>query len=261
MLKLHPLRGIGVLAGLLCLVGCEAAKSVNPVAPTATVDTAAANDAANVVTPSRIDAPVAMAPAGRLFHTNPDFIVANGAMSNAESVAYRFEISRTADFSQVTAVVTVPVNTAGQTFMSLGALAYGGTFYWRAKGSDGSTESEYSNTLAFTLPDGPNAPASDPAASIAAASWSNEQWQEYFLSLAAEKGVATVSDSGMHAMRAELVARGADFQNGWRGDLRPRLFLPVPGCPMANRPDVPLCSYSRTVDLGNYGQEWRWIVR
>jgi hypothetical protein len=65
----------------------------------------------------------------------------------------------------------------------------------------------------------------------------------------------------MHAMRGDLVARGADFQNGWRGDVRPRLFLPVPGCPIANRPDVPACSYSRTVDLGGYGHEWRWIVR
>jgi len=60
---------------------------------------------------------------------------------------------------------------------------------------------------------------------------------------------------------ADLLARGADFQNGWRGDVRPRLFLPVAGCPIANRPDVPECSYSRTIDLGGYGQEWRWIVR
>ena len=52
-------------------------------------------------------------------------------------------------------------------------------------------------------------------------------------------------------MRNDLVARGADFQNGWRGDVRPRLFLPVPGCPIANRPDVPACSYARTVDVGS----------
>ena len=203
-----------------------------------------------------------MAPAGRLNTNNPDFFVANGAIEGASGVVYFFEVSKTADFSQMAAVVTVPVNETGNTMMSLGSLAYGGTYYWRARGSDGRTESEYSNTLSFTLPSGPNAPASgDPVASIPSASWSNDQWRGYFYSLVEQKGGATVSDAGMRAMRADLLALGADFQNGWRGDVRPRLFLPVPGCPIANRPDVPACSYSRTVDLGAYGQEWRWFVR
>jgi len=65
----------------------------------------------------------------------------------------------------------------------------------------------------------------------------------------------------MLAMRGDLVARGADFQNAWRGDIRPRLFLPVPGCPPATSPNVPSCSYNRTVDLGNYGRPWAWIPR
>ena len=263
MFRLHPFRGISVFALLLCLVGCEASKSANPVAPSSIgAEVVAASDPAPVVTPARIDAPVAMAPAGRLNHTNPDFLVMNGAIAGTNSVAYRFEISKTADFSQMAAVVTVPVNDAGQTFMSLGALAYGGTFYWRAKGSDGTAESDYSNTLAFTLPNGPNvAASSDPVASIDSAAWSNERWRDYFFSLVEQTGGATVSDAGMHAMREALLAHGADFQNGWRGDVRPRLFLPVSGCPIANRPDVPVCSYNRTVDLGSYGQEWRWIVR
>jgi hypothetical protein len=62
-------------------------------------------------------------------------------------------------------------------------------------------------------------------------------------------------------MRGDLLAHGSDFQNGWRGDMRPRMVLPVPGCPIANRPDVPLCSYNRTVDLGNYGGAWQWDPR
>jgi len=263
MFKLHPFLGIGVFAGLLSVVGCEASKSVNPVAPsTIGTEVTAASEPALVATPARIEPPVAMAPAGRLSHTNPDFLVRNGAIAGTNHAAYQFEISKTADFSQTAAVVTVPVNEAGQTFMSLGALAYGGTFYWRARGSDGTTESEYSNTLMFTLPSGPNmAASSDPVASIESASWTNERWHDYFFSIVDQQGGATVSDEGMRAMREALLARGADFQNGWRGDMRPRLFLPVNGCPIANRPDVPLCSYSRTVDLGNYGQPWRWMVR
>jgi hypothetical protein len=250
------------LVAVIGVVGCETARSASPVAPS-TIGTDGANvsqpPAAQVIT--RIDAPVAMAPAGRLNHNNPDFIVANGAIEGAGEVTFQFEVSRTADFSQVVAVVTVPLNEAGHTMMALGSLAYGGTFFWHAKAYGGGVESGYSNTLSFSLPSGPNATAAGDQASIPSAYWSTDQWRTYFFTLAEHKGGETVSDAGMLAMRGELVARGADFQNGWRGDVRPRLFLPVPGCPVANRPDVPACSYDRTVDLGNYGQEWRWIVR
>jgi hypothetical protein len=264
MLRFFPARGLCASVAMLCLVGCEAAKSANPAAPspTARIDIAAASEPPAVVTPARIDAPTAMAPAGKLNTNNPDFFVVNGTVEGAGNVVYFFEVSKTADFSQMAAVVSVPANGTRNTLMSLGSLAYGGTYYWRAKGSDGHTDSDYSNTLAFTLPSGPHdARSNDPVASIESAAWTSDQWRDFFFSVAAQKGVDTVSDAGMHAMRGELLAHGADFQNGWRGDLRPRLFLPVPGCPLANRPDVPACSYSRTVDLGNYGQGWRWIQR
>lgn len=261
---LHPVRGLAVLVAVISVAGCEAAKSANPVAPSSTVATDAATVSvpAASAAPARVDAPRAMAPSGRLNNNNPDFFVVNGTIENTGGVVYFFEVSKTPDFSQMAAVVSAPVNDTGTTMMSLGSLAYGGTYYWRVRGSDGSIESEYSNTLAFTLPSGPNAPASgDPVASIPTASWSTEQWRTYFYSLVEQKGGPTVSDAGMRAMRADLVARGADFQNAWRGDMRPRLFLPVAGCPIANRPDVPACSYARTIDLGGYGQDWRWIVR
>jgi hypothetical protein len=260
MSRLYPARG---LFAMFCLAGCEAARSANPAAPSATVsaDAVAVSEPPAVVRPGRIDAPTAMAPAGRLGTNNPDFFVVNGAIEGAGAVVYFFEVSKTADFSQLAAVVSVPANDTPHTMMSLGSLAYGGTYYWRAKGSDGTTDSAYSNTLTFTLPSGPHATSGDPVASIESASWTNDQWRTYFFSLAEKKGVDTVSDAAMRALRADLVARGADFQNGWRGDVRPRLFLPVPGCPIANRPDVPACSYSRTVDLGSYGQTWRWIQR
>jgi hypothetical protein len=253
-----------VLVAVIGVAACEVARSANPVAPSSAIgaDVTTVSQPPAVSMPARIDAPIAMAPSGRLNNTNPDFFVVNGAIEGTSDVTYRFEVSRTADFSQVAAVVTVPINATGNTLMSLGALAYGGTFYWRAIGTDGTTESAYSNTLSFTLPNGPDAPVSgDPVASIESASWSTDRWRAYFFALVEQTGGPTVSDAGMLAMRSDLVARGADFQNGWRGDVRPRLFLPVPGCPIANRPDVPACSYSRTVDLGGYGQEWRWTVR
>jgi hypothetical protein len=233
-----------------------------------------ANDGANsgpyseaisfsVVPPVVIDAPSATTPSGRINNNNPDFVVRNGAISGTSGVGYRFEVARDANFSNMIAVVTVPVNGSGQTVMSLGSLPYASTFFWRVKGGDGAKESDYSNTLSFTTRDAPVVapPTAPTVGSVDSASWSEEQWRVYFFSLVAAKGGPTVSDGGMQAMRGDLLARGADFQNGWRGDMRPRIFLPVPGCPIANRPDVPACSYNRTVDLGGYGQPWQWIPR
>src|SRR6478735_7891174 len=234
-----------------------------------------ANDGANVgpysvassftvVPPVVIDAPTATAPSGRINSNNPDFIVRNGAISGTTGVGYRFEVSKTGDFAQLVALVTVPANATGQTTMSLGSLPYSTTYFWRVRGSDGSKESAYSNTLTFTTQDAPApppVPTTPVAGSVDSSSWTTEQWKTYFFSLAAAKGGSTVSDAGMAAMRPDLLAHGADFQNGWRGDMRPRIFLPVPGCPIANGPDVPQCSYNRTVDLGGYGGPWQWIPR
>lgn len=236
-----------------------------------------ANDGANsgpysqavsfsVVPPVVINPPIAIAPGGRLNQNNPDFRVTNGAISGTSGVAYRFEVSRSADFNQMIAVVTVPVNGSGSTGMSIGALPYSTTFYWRVMGSDGAKESGYSNVMAFTTSDPPAPPpppagGGDVAAPADSSAWTTEQWHDWFFALVAQKGFSTVSDAALHAMRGDLLAKGSDFQNGWRGDMRPRMFLPVPGCPIANRPDVPLCSYNRTVDLGNYGGEWQWIPR
>lgn len=92
------------------------------------------------------------------------------------------------------------------------------------------------------------------------AGWSDEQWRAYLIPLLKRTG-ELVNDASMKVARPEINARGADFQNGWRGDLRPRVFLPVTGCPPATRADVPPCSYNRTVDLGQYGEPWQWIKR
>jgi len=218
-----------------------------------------------VVPPVTIDAPFAQAPSGTITGSNkPEFKAVNGAIFNTTGVTYRFEVAKDAGFTQMVAVVTVPVNGSGTTSMTIGELPYKTQFYWRVRGSDGAKESNYSNTAAFTIaeptPVAPP-PGQTPAASVDASQWTTAQWETYFMSLAAQKGGPYVSDAGMKAMRNDLVARGADFQNGWRGDMRPRLFLPVPGCPPATSANVPACSYNRTVDLGNYGQPWQWIVR
>jgi hypothetical protein len=108
-----------------------------------------------VVPPVVVNAPVATAPSGNLTTNKPDFRVTNGAISGTSGVGYRFEVSRSADFGQIVAVVTVPVNGSGSTTMSLGELPYKTTYFWRVSASDGSIESNYSNTLQFTTADAP----------------------------------------------------------------------------------------------------------
>jgi hypothetical protein len=112
----------------------------------------------SVVEPVVIDAPVATAPSGTLTTTKPEFKVSNGRISGTSGVVYQFEVAKSADFTQMVAVVTVPVNGSGTTTMTLGELPYKTTYYWRVRGSDGTKESNYSNTLQFTTMDVPAAP-------------------------------------------------------------------------------------------------------
>ena len=116
----------------------------------------------NVVPPVVIDAPVAIAPSGKITTNKPEFKVTNGAISGTTGVVYRFEVSLTGDFSTMVAIVTVVPNGSGSTTMTIGDLPYKTTYYWRVRGSDGSKESPYSNTQAFTTPDAPAPPPTPP---------------------------------------------------------------------------------------------------
>ncbi|HYE85209.1 MAG TPA: hypothetical protein VEA16_02550 [Vicinamibacterales bacterium] len=114
----------------------------------------------SVIPPAVIDAPVAISPSGKLNTNKPEFRVTNGAISGTSGVAYRFELSTAGDFSNMAAVVTVPVNGSGSTTMTVGELPYKTTFYWRVRGTDGAKESSYSNTQSFTTSDPPAPPPS-----------------------------------------------------------------------------------------------------
>ena len=111
-----------------------------------------------VVPPVVIDAPVAIAPSGKINTNKPEFKVTNGAISGTTGVVYRFEVSKTGDFSNMLAIVTAVPNGSGSTTMTLGELPYKTTYYWRVRGSDGTKESPYSNVQSFTTADPPAAP-------------------------------------------------------------------------------------------------------
>lgn len=121
-----------------------------------------------VIPPTVIEAPVATTPTGRLTTNRPDFRVTNGRISGTTGVAYRFEVATNAEFTAIAAVVTVPVDGSGTTSMSMGDLPYQSTYYWRVRGSDGSKESPFSNTLSFTTMDAPLPPTPPPGVGVPA---------------------------------------------------------------------------------------------
>ena len=112
----------------------------------------------SVVQPVVIGAPTATAPSGNLTTNKPEFRAINGAISGTFGVVYRFEVSQAPDFSSLVAIVTAVPNGSGTTTMTMGDLPFNVTYYWRVRGSDGTTESPYSNVLSFTT----SAPAPAP---------------------------------------------------------------------------------------------------
>ena len=93
--------------------------------------------------------------------------------------------------------------------------------------------------------------------------WTKEQWRAWFFNLVASRGLPNATFAAMQATRADLIAVGADWQNGWRGDLRTRIYLPVLNCLPPSNPSAPACSYSRPVDVGEngLGAPWSWVPR
>lgn len=111
-----------------------------------------------VVVPVVIESPVAIEPSGDLTTNKPTFKARNGAISGTTGVVYRFEVSNNAQMSPAMAVVTVAPGGDGNTTMSLGELPYNTVLYWRVYGTDGSKQSNYSQTMSFKTGPPPAAP-------------------------------------------------------------------------------------------------------
>ncbi|HEY7502236.1 MAG TPA: fibronectin type III domain-containing protein [Vicinamibacterales bacterium] len=231
----------------------------------------------DLVVPIVIEAPVPVSPVNgqTTSTTNPVLTVNNGGIQGrAGHVQYWFEVAFDQAFARTLIQQGVDRSGGASTSAQMPELPSNTLFYWRVAGFNGTLVGTWSQTQSFRTPaaqapapspsPGPGAPP--PAAGCSAggspANWSDEQWRVCFFSLITERNAGgAVSVQGMAILRPDMVARGADFQNGWRGDMRPRLFLPVPGCPPATSPNVPACSYGRTIDLGDIGGPWQWIFR
>jgi hypothetical protein len=234
----------------------------------------------DLVVPVVIGAPVAVSPInGETTTSNrPVLTVNNGEVQGrAGRVEYWFEVALDPAFARTLVQQPAERSAGPSTSAQMPELPSGTLFYWRAigLGVNATVRGPASQTQSFRTPapappppspgppaPGPPTPAPGCSAPGSPANWSTDQWRECFFSLVAAKGAGpTVTPTALSILRADLVARGADWQNGWRGDYRPRIFLPVPNCPPATRADAPDCSYSRAVDMGDWNQPWQWHVR
>jgi hypothetical protein len=233
------------------------------------------------VVPVTIDAPIPVSPvSGQLAPSRSPALVVNNAsvQGRAGHVDYWFEVALDQAFGRTIVALGVARSGGATTTAQLPELPGNALIFWRVVGIgvNGTVTGPWSLTQSFRTPAAPAPPPSPgpspgptpppPAAGCNAAgspaNWSTEQWRACFFALVAARGVGpTVTNGGMAALRGDLVARGADWQNGWRGDLRPRIFLPVPNCPAPTNPNAPECTYSRTVDMGDLGMPWQWIPR
>jgi hypothetical protein len=230
----------------------------------------------DLVVPIVMEAPTPTSPInGQTTSSNsPVLTVTNGAVQGrAGRVMYWFEVALDQAFARTLVQHGVDRSAGTTTSAQMTELPANTLLFWRATGHNGTVSGPWSAVQSFRTPSaapapappGPSpnpAPAQGCSAGGSPANWSDEQWRVCFFALVSERNAgSTVSAHGMAVLRPDLVARGADFQNGWRGDMRPRLFLPVPGCPPASSPNVPACSYGRTIGLGSEGGPWQWIVR
>ena len=257
------MKGTWKLCWFAMVAGLAAACSAAPDSPTSPSTTmasglAAAADGSTL----KVTAPVPESPAsGTTVGPRPSFSFGgSNSTSGVGDVALNYRVEVLNEDGSV-----VSDSYGGSSPLQLGGdLESGHGYLWRVRAEhpEGAV-GPWSGTVPFRTQNAPAPVATVPefAGSGDPARWSTEDWRAFFMALAAQKGLPTVSNDGMWLMRPDLNARGADFQNAWRGDIRPRLFLPVPNCPPANYPGAPSCSYTRTIDLGNYGGAWQWIVR
>lgn len=182
-------------------------------------------------------------------------------IGSPDGTSYLVELSDSSTFA-VSATAAVPEHASGQTGVeSPEDLPVSKQLFWRVRAFDSNNTGPWSAIQSFKTPSKgsgtggcsfPGAPANA----------TTEQWKECVFGLIVKRGVGpTVTIEGIWTLRPELNAMGAEWQNGWRGDPRPRIFLPVPNCPSATNPSAPDCSYSRTVDMGDFGGPWQWIPR
>jgi hypothetical protein len=147
MARLYPTRGLTALVAMLCLCGCEAAKSANPTAPSV----------AGPIPGVSITSPRPLEPSAGSTLTfdsePPALLIENPGTSGVRTLYLQLDVATDAAFSQIvhTADQITP-GPDGRTLYRLPApLGAGFTYYWRARASDGANTGQYSAVSNFNV--------------------------------------------------------------------------------------------------------------
>ena len=130
----YPHRGLSAIAAILCLVGCEAAKSANPTAPSV----------AGPIPGVNITAPRPLEPyAGSTitFDGEPQtLLIENAGTSGSRTLYLQLEVGTDTAFRQlVHQADQIALGANGRTTYRMPApLGAGYTYYWRTRAADGA---------------------------------------------------------------------------------------------------------------------------
>src|SRR5215213_2932770 len=147
MSRLHPVRGLVALVAVICLVGCEAAKSSNPTAPSV----AGPIPGVNITTPRALEP---FAGSTLTFNNEPPtLLIENPGTSGTRSIWLQVEVGVDAGFRQIVHQADqIALGTNGRTSYRLPApLGAGYTYYWRSRAADGANLGNYSPVSTFNV--------------------------------------------------------------------------------------------------------------
>ena len=143
----YPFRGLSALVAVVCLVGCESAKSANPTAPSV----------AGPIPGVNISAPRPLEPivgSTLVFDGNPPtLLIENAGTSGARSIWLQLEMSTDTNFTQIVHQVDqITLGENGRTTYQLPSpLGAGYTYYWRTRAADGANIGPYSSVASFAV--------------------------------------------------------------------------------------------------------------
>jgi hypothetical protein len=147
MSRLYPFRGLSALFAITCLVGCEAAKSANPTAPSV----AGPIPGVNITAPTLLEP---FAGSTLVFDGDPQtLLIENSGTSGARAIYLQLEVSTDANFSQIVHQADrIALGPNGRTSYRLPApLGAGYTYYWRTRAADGANTGPYSAVASFSV--------------------------------------------------------------------------------------------------------------
>ena len=245
---------------------CAAMMSACAGSPGSQISPTAASPVAATLNPDgsslKVTAPRDLGPNGVVVTTLRPTLSFTNPIGKYASAGYAYDI----EIMNASGAVVYPRTigeSAGSSSHTLDAdLSYATNYQWRARARIGTDVGPWSGLATFRTLDPPPPPPPPGPPPVPPSilppgdpgSWSYEQWQFVVYNVIFPRhGIPSnccVNDAALYETDADLRQLGAFWQFTSAGLLRPRIFLPGGSNPFA-----------RTVDVGNNGGSWAWIIR